>query len=138
MIDQTSFNELKIKYPFLSDFPQKLQNIISDKLTPELKIHTIYQVSTNGKNGCIFVLEHDLIAYWMSKFLFMKLPTYQEFNFSQINKVESLNDKTIFINASTDPKKTDTDYEDGEFTFQSSDEKEEVLKLIYSKATRLK
>jgi hypothetical protein len=138
MIDQTSFDELKSNSPFLSDLPANLQDIICGKLTPESNILKIYQVSVNGKSGCLFALEHEMVAYWITKILFKKLPTYQEFNYSQLNEVRSVNDTTLFMHSSANPEVLDRDYEEAKFTFQSATDKEEAMEIASNKAPRLK
>jgi len=137
MIDQSSFNELKTKYPVLSSFPDKLQNIISEQLVPNAEVINIYTVSTEGKKACIVLSGQKMVAYWMSKFLFMKVPTYQEFNYLQVNEMQDVNDTVLFIHASADAEILDNDYEEGEFTFVSASDKNEVSEMILSKASRL-
>ncbi|MBG6131426.1 hypothetical protein IWQ47_002705 [Aquimarina sp. EL_43] len=138
MIDKNSFNNLKKKYYFLSDLPDKLQGLISDELSPNSNIIGAYEVMINDKNGCILLLENKLLAFWMSKILFKKFPTLQEFDYAQINEVKNIENEGLYIHSSADLEILNEDYEEGKFIFESSAEKDEVAKIITSKSSRLK
>jgi hypothetical protein len=137
MITKTSFNQIKATYPFISEFPEKLQELISSQIAPDSEISSVSKVTINGKNGCLFLLENKAVAFWLTRFLFKKLPTVQEFHFSQINEIKTVDSKGLFIHASSDPNVLNEDYEEGQFVFESAKEKEEIEKVLRSKSSRL-
>lgn len=137
MIDQKLFNDLKATYPFISKLPEKLQDLIAGELSPDTNVIKAYSVRITGKKGCILLTENDLFAYWMSNFLFKKFPTYQSFNYSQVNELKNNDEKSLFIHASANPEVLNEDYEEGTFVFDSADQKTEVYELIASRSSRI-
>ena len=138
MIDKSSFDALKSQHNFIHHLPEKLQELISDGLEPESDIQYICPISVNGKSGCLVMLDNKMTAYWISKLLFMKFPTMQEFNYSQVNQMNALDGNKLYLHCSADPQKQQEDYEEGEFGFQTESERTVVAQIIKSGAVRLK
>lgn len=138
MINKKSFNALKEKYYFLSNLPDKLQDLISNELSPDSDVICACQVMINDKKGCILILENELLAFWMSKILFKKFPTFQKFNYLQINEIKDIENTGLYIHSSADHEIMDKDYEEGKFIFESPAEKDKISEIIINKSSRLK
>lgn len=137
MINKAAFSAIKNQYPFLSSLPDKLQELISDQISPDDQINSVKKVSIGGKDGCLILLGNKAVACWMSRFLFKKFPTVQEFHFAQINQLNEVDSKGLFIHASADPEKPNEDYEEGGFVFDSANERNEAERLIRGNAPRI-
>lgn len=130
MIDKTTFDVIKKQYHFLSSLPDKLQELISYELSPDDQISTIKKVTIGGKDGCLVFAQNRLVAFWMSRLLFKKFPTLQEFYFTQIDQLEEIGTQSLFIHACADSLNPTENYEEGEFVFESVMERVDALRLI--------
>lgn len=138
MINQSECTQIKNDYPFIQYLPEKVQTMLQQELLPEEKIEDIYEVSVSNRASCLIASDTRLLALWEMKMLFViKLPAMQEFNFSQINKVEKKSDNSVFIHASVEADKPEDDYEENSFIFSDSSQVDSFIALVSEKAERI-
>lgn len=138
MINQTEFTQIKNDYPFIQYLPEKAQSMLQQELLPEEKIEKIYEVTISNQPSCLVVSDKRLLAVWVMKMLFvLKLPAMQEFNLSQINKVEKKSNNTVFIHSSVEADKPEDDYEENSFIFTDPSQVDAFIAQVTEKAERV-
>lgn len=138
MITQRSFEDVKAEYAFIATLPPKLQELISSEIPPGADIVDAFSVTIGGVPGCILIFENQLSAFWLSKLFFLKFPTLQEFNFSQLNTVNPEGSNRLYLHCSANPEVMNEDYEEGTFVFSTESERDAALSAINAKAIRLR
>lgn len=134
MISQDQFSVLTKAHPSIGKMTDKVQDIIRDELEPDMEVHYSQSVKVGGADGVVFTTSKHLYAFWtMKMMIFFKLPTTQEFNLSQIRKVEA-NGASVYVRAEADPSLPDDDYEENNFTFASSKEAQEFSETLKATA----
>lgn len=138
MIKEADFNQLKSSYSFLNKLSPKVQEQLQQELLPEEKIEEIYQVTISKQPACLVLSDKRVVAFWMMKLLFvLKMPAQQEFNFSQINRVEKKGDNSMFLHSSVEAEKPGDDYEENTFLFADSSQIDSCISHLTRRATRL-
>ncbi len=136
MIDNNSRNELVLKFKELSLVHKKVLELIVDELSPKSIVINVFKVKNGKHDAWILVTEEKLMIFWRMKLFFLKFPTIQEFEFSQINKIENREDCNLYIHASSDENCDDDNYEEGMFKFQNFVECEELNVFLSKNASR--
>lgn len=138
MINQTEFTQIKNNYPFIQYLPEKVQGMLQQELLPEEKIENIYEVTISNQPSCLVVSDRRLLGVWVMKMLFiLKFPAMQEFNLSQINKIEKKSANTVFIHASVEADKPEDDYEENSFIFSDPSQVDAFIAQVTEKAERV-
>lgn len=116
----------------------KVQEQLQQELLPEEKIEEIYQVTISKQPACLVLSDKRVVAFWMMKLLFvLKMPAQQEFNFSQINRVEKKGDNGLFLHSSVEAEKPQDDYEENTFHFADPSKIESCISQLTERAVRL-
>lgn len=137
MISNDKFLKITQEFPFLLDLPKKLKYQIQSDLSPDRQIISVYNVTVRSTKGCLVVLENEVSVFYMTKFLFMKFPTIQNFNIAQINEAEKIGENGLYLHASADSSILNEHYEEEKFLFESSKQRDSLVQFLNDNCPRL-
>lgn len=121
MIKEAEFQSLCGRFPALGGLPSKVAWLAREELDPGEQVELAEAVGVGKVGGCALLTERRLLVLWQTKmFVFFKFPTIQEFNLSQMTRVEP-NGATLSLRAEADPSDPDAGWEENALTFNAAE-----------------
>lgn len=116
MIDPARYAQQRSAHPALARLGGRLSELVREELEPSEALHGAWSVEVARSPGVLVLTNRRALAVWTTRLLlFFRLPTQQEFDLSQLRRIEERGQDGLYLFAAADPEHPGEDYEENLF-----------------------